>query len=1041
MNSATTQALLIKASAGTGKTTALANRYTALLLSGSGPEKILATTFTRKAASEIKTRVLSLLADCILDDQRRARLASDIGRSSIDQAELLKILRHLIDHLERLEVSTLDSFFIKIARSFVFELGLDVSWKILDARRSQQLHQQVLKQVLTDVDIPVIQTLVQIISSSLLVREVSTVLHRNISESLDSFTGSSLAAWNWAPVVAAEQINARVAKLIDQARELQMPLTQAGKPNANWQKSFSQSIVDLEEGNFEHLLEAGPVSSLLAGKDTFNKHLLEGAHREFCQATLDLLKDHYLTQINNENRALFHILQAYTATYEAERLRQQLYSFDDIKALLVNKLSADQLQDIYFRLDCRLQHVLLDEFQDTALLDWQALEPIAAEILNQLATGDSFFCVGDVKQAIYGWRGGVAEIFAELKQKWPILSELPLNKTYRCAPAIIEFVNYIFTRATETDLMQEYPKAAKHWREIFRPHESANAALEGYAAVEVLGVPDGEDHKQIIWRRAAELILETQKINPEVSIGILTRSNASASEAISFLRRECPNLEISEEGGVALSSVPCVQAFLALFRWLDHPADSISHFHLQHSILANVLAVPELQDASGMKSFHRQQRKGLFIEGYGNYTQQLVQALKKVGLSNAELIRLNQLVEFALQYSEQSDPRCTEFVKWLSLQKVVSLSRASVRIMTIHSSKGLEFDLVIAPDLDSALEGQRAGLEVLQAGPFSPAERIVFSKNKNIRALLPKVAEIHTSHVEEEVKQSLAVLYVMLTRARYGLHLLVAEKSSAKSKSTFRTLILEAAGSAGKPAAGILYSTGALDWRERCPGKGQVSSVVKVPVRLAFKKSELPPRSFSREAPSAYKLKRGLEVSEYLRLFNSRGVKLGTAVHAALAQVHWLDLPAYDAASVENLFRKSLPESLQAPEVLSYLSGALERPALNSILRTTAYLRDGVDRVEVKNESTFALKQKELVFTGSIDRLVLSYQGEQLIAAEVLDYKTDTIKDISDLKKKSEDYSEQLAIYKEAVAKIHALKPEQVTAKLVFLGNGEVVTV
>ena len=140
---------IIRASAGTGKTFALSNRYLQLLFSGVQCHSILATTFSRKGAGEILDRIIRRLSDAALSDDAAANLASEIGMA-IDRPLAATTLHQLLGNLHRLEVSTLDSFFNRVAKAFSLEIGLPPTWDIVDEQKIATLEDESIQQVLQD---------------------------------------------------------------------------------------------------------------------------------------------------------------------------------------------------------------------------------------------------------------------------------------------------------------------------------------------------------------------------------------------------------------------------------------------------------------------------------------------------------------------------------------------------------------------------------------------------------------------------------------------------------------------------------------------------------------------------------------------------------------------------------------------------------------------------------------------------------------------------------------------------------------------------
>ncbi len=137
---------------------------------------------------------------------------------------------------------------------------------------------------------------------------------------------------------------------------------------------------------------------------------------------------------------------------------------------------AVDLGSLSFRLDARIDHLLLDEFQDTSPQQWRVIQPWA-ERVTAGADGTSFFCVGDVKQAIYGWRGGIAEIFDAIDRQLPGLTPQSLNTSFRSSPPVIDAVNHIFTHLAEHPNLGRAEPAVKRWSQRFRTAYDAAAGV------------------------------------------------------------------------------------------------------------------------------------------------------------------------------------------------------------------------------------------------------------------------------------------------------------------------------------------------------------------------------------------------------------------------------------------------------------------------------------------------------------------------------------------------------------------------------------
>jgi ATP-dependent exoDNAse (exonuclease V) beta subunit len=174
--------LLIRASAGTGKTFQLSNRFLSLLASGVACDDILATTFTRKAAGEILDRILFRLADAATSEAARRELGGYLGRGTFSREDCLALLARTTRNLHRLRVSTLDSFFMAIAGSFSLELGLPADWEIVEEITDAALRAEAIRAALANDATSDLLTLVHLLTKGETTRSISRVVQSTIAD-------------------------------------------------------------------------------------------------------------------------------------------------------------------------------------------------------------------------------------------------------------------------------------------------------------------------------------------------------------------------------------------------------------------------------------------------------------------------------------------------------------------------------------------------------------------------------------------------------------------------------------------------------------------------------------------------------------------------------------------------------------------------------------------------------------------------------------------------------------------------------------------
>ena len=441
-----------------------------------------------------------------------------------------------------------------------------------------------------------------------------------------------------------------------------------------------------------------------------------------------------------------------------------------------------------FRLDGVVDHLLLDEFQDTSLTQWQVVRPFARQVTS--AANGSFFCVGDVKQAIYGWRGGIAEIFEALPQELQKLEFGSLNVSYRSAQPVIDAVNAVFTGMVRHPRLEQAQAEVDRWAGRFMPHSTARKDLEGYVCLQTsLALEEGDKSPEAVLEFAAEQTATITGQAPGCSVGVLVRTNHAVAKLIYLLRKL--GVHASEEGGNPLTDSAAVRIVLALLTLADHPGDSAAAARLAHSPLGQELGLTEPPDNPAVERVARQVRRTLLEAGYGRAVQAWSRPLVPQ-CNRREFSRLMQLVELAYAYEPSATLRPADFVRFVTTQRVSDPTAADVRVMTVHQSKGLQFDVVILPDLDVEIVGQSDAFVVERATPTSPIDGVCLHVNESIRQLLPeRFQQMFQAATDRAVGESLCVLYVAMTRAEHALHMIVppAKPTERALRRTFAGLL------------------------------------------------------------------------------------------------------------------------------------------------------------------------------------------------------------------------------------------------------------
>ncbi len=1054
--------LIIRASAGTGKTFQLSNRFLTLVRRGVPSETILATTFTRKAAGEILDRVIGRLAEAADDEGKRKELARFTGGETWSREACLDALDTLMRSLHRLRVSTLDSLFAQIARSFGLELGFPFGWQIVDELFDKRLRSRAIDAVLTSGDGAQLRTLVHLLTKGEATRSISTLIRDTVNELYDLFQDTAQEAWHKVPrykPLDEGQLTAAIEELRAAA------LTEKRMARAR-----DEDCARAAEGDWDEFLKKGLAGKVAQNEVAFYGKPIPPAVAAVYRRLIDHVKAELVGRVASQTEASYALLELFHAEYQRLKSGHRALRFEDVTRRLANVGQAVDLGSLSFRLDSRIDHLLLDEFQDTSPPQWRVIQPWAQRV-TAAAAGTSFFCVGDVKQAIYGWRGGIAEIFDAIDRQLPGLTPQSLNTSFRSSQPVIDAVNHVFARLAEHPNLGRAEPAVRRWSERFERHTTQRQELAGY--VELATAPaagEDESQREVTLRNAAERIAELVAQAPGRSVGVLMRRNDGVARVIYELRKL--DVPASEEGGNPLTDSAAVNVALSLLRIADHPGDTVARFHVAHSPLGAVVGLDDYRDDAAARQVSLEIRRTLVQLGYGATIQGWTQALAP-HCSRRELSRLEQLVQAAYDYNATATLRADEFVAFVEATRIADPIPADVRVMTIHQAKGLQFDIVVLPELDGDIVGQPDPVVTHRDDCTSPVDCVCRYASANIQQLLPdSFQQMFEAATDRAVTESLCVLYVALTRAVHGLYAVIPPSAdSERNLPRTQAGVLRAALTGpdkAKPEK-VLYQHGDPQWYrtgvaaqpkkfEKTPaGKESLAAAVQeISVQLAPLAGGRR-RGWERARPSG--LEGGTTVSLQHLLAPSRAAAFarGELVHAWMEQIRWIEDGMPDRAQLMSVAQQVLAntpaanvdleaelnrfhEQLASPLAAEMLSRRrYEEPLQAGFSRAVAQeLRARHVTAMVQNECGFAIRDGAQLLNGFIDRLVLLQDAGRVVAAEIIDYKTDAFdaQDPPQLAGKIAFYSPQLQAYRRAVAQMTQTPMDHIVATLLFLEAG-----
>ncbi len=1042
---------VLLASAGTGKTYALTNRFIELAANGVPLQDILATTFTRKAAGEILDRILGRLSAAALDDIKFEELKKPLdvpAAWSRDDAQ--QLLRDMLSNLHRFEVRTLDAWFQQILNVVALELGLPPGWTIGDRFDLDELRAQAILEVIADLDPHQADDLLRDLQQAEFKRSVFDGLLDLLGKAHAMHLSGGRRPEVWQVLSESKAPSTDELIEIEQALlALQAPKTGKGTPNQHWQKGIAGLQRDWQELNWKGVLGSSLMNAVLENKGKFSRIEIPGHVQGTLTKAAELAANSLLVDLHNSNLALCELVESFSQRLSHLKRQTGFFDFDDIPRLLSDP-SQDRIAQ--HRLGRRVKHLLLDEFQDTSVLQWQVLEPMIEKITRPEEEEASLLCVGDVKQAIYAWREGESDLLAGING-WYDIPFKPLWENWRSSQKILEAVNVVFG-----DLQSGAPVIAenacdttlegiKDWANQFPRHQAAKDIpgsawlLQSQAEKRKGSTPD-------VMRLVISRVQALHEQAPSASIGILVRRKREIQTLLLELKRL--GIRASGEGGNLLTDSEAVQLALSMFRLADYPGDSTAFFHLATSPLGPFLEAhfDVSEGASfGAQKLSRYLRRRLLDDGCGQFLVDVAEVMERQQLFDVwNRHRFGQLVALGLKFEKRNELRISRFVDLIEEHQVNDPLAAPVRIMTVHASKGLEFDAVIMPFFDSR-NNSRNALLARRLDPRRGYDFISLTPNKSLLPFSTDLKVMDGLRIQRDVREEMCVLYVAMTRARQRLEIILPPP--VKKSSVFRTENLLRSTMRDEfiepfeiPNAEVLWHNAtqvdfefsASELESSAPGKSPL------PARLELQAS-CGKRALPRWSPSSTEGDGIVGGASLLSSNASSARARGTAIHRLFEEVAWIDDFRGNDQHLLRLLGECGFTGGAAMDMIASFRDALDSPAVRELLKKP----EGVD-VDLWRELPFAIAAldehgADSILTGIFDRVVIRKSEGKITSATIIDFKTGPVAGELDLASKVDFYRGQMRAYRKALCARTELAPEQVGCKLLFVDAGLVADV
>ncbi|OYD16601.1 hypothetical protein CH333_03035 [candidate division WOR-3 bacterium JGI_Cruoil_03_44_89] len=995
--------IALKSSAGSGKTYELAKRFLSLYLRGFPLESLYGITFTNKATLEMKERIIRYLDILVDDNPTRPDEIEIVNEFGGRQKSTYTKREYLFNNLSSLNISTFHSLFANFLSTLPFEAGILPGYEIIDETEEAILLNEVLdrffeKALKEGGYKKAILDLVQYKERR--VKEyISRVFGdtRKELELIRETIGDPNGMERKLKMDEAEFKRAVDRFLLFMEKNRECTYTGKGTMDANMGK-FIQGVKDLIEDKDW----AGMGEKLTNGEFLLKKYFkkfvdkLSDGKSEFDKIVNSLTERLNSLLVSLSDRELYvHIkpILQIDRMLQDEKLGRNFITFDDIERLAERALKGGT-DYLYFKIGARIDHLMIDEFQDTSNRQWEILRPLVDEITSYGAEEKSLFYVGDPNQAVFRWRGGEPKLFDFVKKQYKgKITENTLDINHRSKSAIVDFVNRLFNR---NDIYEE-------------------SNVGGWVCLESVGSFKADEGREKTRRRTVEVIGRLKDAGYDYDdIAILVRGNKYGVAITDLLESE--GIPCISESKASIFSKDDTRTVINLLRFLECPEDD---FSLSQVLLSPFFRMKE----NTIEWLKRKSDKSLYrslIDEHPdwNASKKLKQLLSVVGFSSPyEMVykiydelnlpvtgSLAALLEAAFSHTNEESGSPSSFIDWIERVgeniEVEETEGEGVRILTVHKAKGLEFPVVIIPDTVWKLQEENKLLMYRYSKGAMKPDKVYWA---NLGKFFPEVVKASTERVKEDEKK---VLYVALTRAIEGIYILGFDWGS---KWNWFDFVVD--------EFGCPYKVGEMEKEEERREKREGRR------ERREKKREKRVRAVREERELYSPTEVGVEIVTAKR---RERMEFGDIVHKALSKVHWLD-----GKNIEELI-SNLLEYVKSIYVRRAEDERLIEGRVKEVIYDTLTFPDfqfafkkGEREIRLRAEVPVYFEKEKRDVSIKVDRLLI--EPDRLT---IIDYKTG--------EEKSDDIR-QLKSYKEGMRKVF---PErEVEAYLLYVEHGKVVKV
>ena len=870
---------IYKASAGSGKTFTLSVEYIKLLIKDpQSYRSTLAVTFTNKATEEMKLRILSQLYGIwkLLPDSKSYidKIKEDLDVTEEYMSERAGIALHNIVHnYSYFRIETIDSFFQSVLRNLARELDLTANLRI--ELNDYQIERNAVDELINSLDenSELLTWIMEYIRENMdddkdwnvignikrfgenIFREYYKTNSKKLNERLleEGFFKQYTSKLRQMRNEAEVEMQNEAAQFFDALNHngIEIDDLNNGKNGpAGYFIKIKKGIYNntIVNKRLQKVLDEGSESSWVKQKSSKET---QDIVRELANSTLTPLV-HHAEDVRQKNWYIYgsavltlrhlnqlRLLNSIENKVRMMNVEQNRFLLSDTHTLLHSLIRDTDSPFIFEKIGNYLENIMIDEFQDTSTVQWQNFKVLLEECMSH-GEQQGNLIVGDVKQSIYRWRSGDWRMLNNIEREFPYLNSMlnvcSLDTNYRSSRRVITFNNAFFKRASEL----EYADQKSSTPDTSSPEQLKKAYSDvaqkvpsfrdnhGYVSINLL---PNEDYRQQALQKTAEAVSLLLDSGANYSdIAILVRSNDIIQLIAEFFANELPDVKIVSDEAFQLDSSISVNIIVNAMLWLTHPDNILAKAYIAKAYQTYVLKKSEqetnklLATAEGMDSALPSalidKRNDLLTMPIFELAEQIY-TLFNIGNIKGEDAYLyafyDALTDFIANNTADIDSFVEEWNDSIAAKTIQASAIDGIRIITIHQSKGLEFEHVVIPFCDWTLEKGNTIWCTPQVEPYNelPLIPVDFSASQMKGTIYE--FDYNEEHLQNCV-DNLNLLYVAFTRAASSLFV-IAQRGTPSSRSyiveqAITDIKLEGSSLDGDPSdkkAELLFSYGELE--------------------------------------------------------------------------------------------------------------------------------------------------------------------------------------------------------------------------------------